>query len=95
MVAIVADRRIRPATEADRGALFEICLRTAENGEDASGLYSDPRLPGYLWAAPYLKFAPEIRFHIDERFDEAERIERLLRTPAVQRDLDHKPDNEN
>ena len=34
-----------------------------------------------------LKFAPEIKFRIDERFDEAERIEKLLRTPAVQRDL--------
>jgi len=34
-----------------------------------------------------LKFAPEIRFRIDKRFDEAERIEKLLRTPAVQRDL--------
>ena len=34
-----------------------------------------------------LKFAPEIRFRIDERFDEAERIGKLLRTPAVQRDL--------
>ena len=34
-----------------------------------------------------LKIAPEIRFRIDERFDEAERIEKLLRTPAVQRDL--------
>jgi ribosome-binding factor A len=34
-----------------------------------------------------LKFAPEIRFRIDERFDEAERIEKLLRTPEVQRDL--------
>ncbi len=34
-----------------------------------------------------LKFAPEIRFRIDERFDEAERIEKLLRTPAVQRDV--------
>ena len=35
-----------------------------------------------------LKFAPDIRFRIDERFDEAERIEKLLRTPAVRRDLD-------
>jgi len=35
-----------------------------------------------------LKFAPEIRFRIDERFTEAERIEKLLRTPAVRRDLD-------
>ena len=34
-----------------------------------------------------LKFAPEIRFRADERFDEAERIEKLLRTPEVQRDL--------
>ena len=36
-----------------------------------------------------LKFAPDIRFRVDERFDEAERIEKLLRTPAVQRDLAH------
>jgi ribosome-binding factor A len=36
-----------------------------------------------------LKFAPEIRFRIDERFDEAERIDRLLRSPEVKRDLDH------
>jgi len=35
-----------------------------------------------------LKFAPDLRFRIDERFDEAERIEKLLKTPAVQRDLD-------
>jgi ribosome-binding factor A len=34
-----------------------------------------------------LKFAPDIRFRADERFDEAERIEKLLRTPAVQHDL--------
>ena len=39
-----------------------------------------------------LKFAPEIRFRVDERFDEAERIEKLLRTPQVQRDLDRKDD---
>ena len=41
-----------------------------------------------------LKFAPEIRFRIDERFDEAERIEKLLRTPAVQRDLADENDDE-
>jgi ribosome-binding factor A len=41
-----------------------------------------------------LKFAPELRFRVDERFDEAERIEKLLRTPAVQRDLAPDSDNE-
>ena len=35
-----------------------------------------------------LKFAPDIRFRIDERFAEAERIDQLLRSPAVKRDLD-------
>jgi ribosome-binding factor A len=34
-----------------------------------------------------LKFSPDLRFRVDDRFDEAERIEKLLRTPAVQRDL--------
>lgn len=37
-----------------------------------------------------LKFAPEIRFRIDDRFDEAERIEKLLQTPEVRRDLGEK-----
>jgi|SRR5579872_3362610 len=36
-----------------------------------------------------LKFAPDIRFRIDESFGEAERIDKLLRSPAVKRDLDN------
>jgi ribosome-binding factor A len=35
-----------------------------------------------------LKFAPDIRFRVDERFAEAERIDKLLHSPAVKRDLD-------
>ena len=41
-----------------------------------------------------LKFAPDLRFRVDERFDEAERIEKLLRTPAVQKDLDKNLDKD-
>lgn len=39
-----------------------------------------------------LKFAPDLRFRFDERFDEAERIEKILRTPEVRRDLEDKGD---
>ena len=39
-----------------------------------------------------LRFAPDIRFRIDERFDEAERIERLLHSPQVRRDLENDSD---
>jgi ribosome-binding factor A len=42
-----------------------------------------------------LKFAPDIRFRVDERFEEAARIEKLLHTPQVQRDLKgHETDDE-
>ena len=41
-----------------------------------------------------LKFAPDIRFRFDERFDEVERIEKILRTPQVRRDLESKPADE-
>ena len=40
-----------------------------------------------------LKFAPEIRFRVDERFDEAERIEKLLRTPVIRRDLENEKES--
>jgi len=42
-----------------------------------------------------LKFAPDIRFRVDDRFAEAERIERLLRSPAVKRDLAGEDENDN
>ena len=41
-----------------------------------------------------LKFAPDIRFRVDERFAEAERIDKLLRSPAVKRDLEDECDDE-
>jgi ribosome-binding factor A len=35
-----------------------------------------------------LKFAPDLRFRTDDRFEEAERIDKLLRSPQVKRDLE-------
>jgi len=45
-------------------------------------------LRGEVARAVNLKFAPDLRFHIDDRFEEAERIDRLLRSPQVARDLE-------
>ena len=41
-----------------------------------------------------LKFAPEIRFFVDETFAEAGRIDALLRSEKVQRDLARDGDDE-
>jgi ribosome-binding factor A len=45
-------------------------------------------LRGEVAHAINLKFAPDLRFRVDERFDQVARIDRLLHSPAVRRDLD-------
>jgi len=37
-----------------------------------------------------LRFAPELRFRLDTSFDEGDRIDALLRSPEVKRDLQGK-----
>src|SRR5437870_11559761 len=75
--------------------IYVMPLGGRDQGEVLAALERNKRfLRGEIAHRVDLKFAPEIRFRIDERFDEAERIEKLLRTPAVQRDLD-KPDDGN
>jgi ribosomal protein S18 acetylase RimI-like enzyme len=62
MTTRVSGLAIRPANEQDTEALFDICLKTADAGQDGTELYGDPRLPGYLWAAPYYKLEPDFAF---------------------------------
>jgi GNAT superfamily N-acetyltransferase len=58
----VALRRYEPA---DLEAIFEICVRTAAAGADARGIYSDERLMGNLFAAPYVFLEPELAYVAD------------------------------
>jgi ribosomal protein S18 acetylase RimI-like enzyme len=53
---------IRKASPIDTDALFDICLRTADAGGDATALYSEPHLPGYIWVAPYAVLEPDFAF---------------------------------
>lgn len=54
--------RIRPAEPGDADALYEICLLTADAGVDGSALFSDRKLPGYIWAAAYGALEPHFAF---------------------------------
>ncbi|MGE6744036.1 GNAT family N-acetyltransferase [Allorhizobium pseudoryzae] len=53
---------IRTARPSDEAAILDICLRTADRGQDGSHCYSDPRLPGFVWALPYVRLCPENAF---------------------------------
>lgn len=51
---------IRPYRPTDRDRLYEICLLTGADGEDASELYAVPTLLGEVYVGPYLEFAPDL-----------------------------------
>ena len=53
---------IRPYRPGDLPALYDICLRTADNGADGSHLYEDPKLVGEIFAAPYASLLPDCAF---------------------------------
>ncbi|PZF81817.1 GNAT family N-acetyltransferase [Jiangella anatolica] len=57
---------IRPYESGDDDALYDICLRTGDNGGDATGQFADPRLLGELFVGPYLRFEPELAFVADD-----------------------------
>lgn len=56
-------RRARPE---DEQAFYDICLLTGDSGKDASALYTDPKLLGHVYAAPYLHFAPQFAFVLED-----------------------------
>jgi ribosome-binding factor A len=86
---------VRMTADLRLATVYVMPLGGRDQGEVLAALERNKRfLRGEIAHRVNLKFAPEIRFRIDERFDEAERIEKLLRTPAVQRDLS-KPDDGN
>lgn len=62
----VADLTIRAGRRSDTDALYDICLRTADNGGDATAQFHYPRLVGDLFAVPYLHLQPELVSVIDD-----------------------------
>jgi ribosomal protein S18 acetylase RimI-like enzyme len=56
---------IRLYTLADFDSVSEVCLRTAEAGGDATGLYLSDELMPDIFARPYLLFEPELAFVLE------------------------------
>jgi ribosomal protein S18 acetylase RimI-like enzyme len=57
---------IRPAHPHDRTRLYEVCLRTGNSGQDATGDYADPHLLGHVYVGPYLALEPDLAFVVDD-----------------------------
>jgi ribosome-binding factor A len=80
---------VRMTADLKLATIYVMPLGGRDVGEVVAALERNKKfLRGEIAHRVNLKFAPDVRFRADERFDEAERIEKLLRTPSVQRDLD-------
>lgn len=62
----MADAVIRPYRPADRDAIYDVCLRTADAGRDATPLFPDPDLVGDTFAGPYAYLEPGFAFVLDD-----------------------------
>jgi len=85
---VITVPEVRVTPDLRLATVYVMPLGGRDESEVLSALERNKRfLRGELAHRVNMKFAPEIRFRIDERFDEAERIDKLLRTPDVRRDL--------
>ena len=57
--------RVRDATEADRDAIYDVCLRTGDAGHDATGLLVHGELYGLAYAGQYLTLSPGLALVAD------------------------------
>jgi ribosomal protein S18 acetylase RimI-like enzyme len=57
---------IRAYRASDRDQVYDICIRTARAGDDATGVYSRDDLMPDLYAAPYCVLEPELAFVLDD-----------------------------
>lgn len=58
--------RIRPFRPGDEGALSQICLKTADAGADATGLFgADDDLWGEVFVLPYVARHPDLAFVVE------------------------------
>ena len=86
---LVTIPEVRMTADLRLATIYVMPLGGRDQNEVVDALEANKRfLRGEIARRVNLKFAPDIRFQLDERFDEAERIEKLLRTPQVRRDLE-------
>ena len=60
------DFSIRSYKSADTGAVYEICLKTGNSGQDATHLFSDPLVLGHIYVGPYMEFEPQSVFILED-----------------------------
>jgi ribosomal protein S18 acetylase RimI-like enzyme len=56
---------VRAYAAGDRDWVYDVCVRTGDNGEDATGKFRDADLLPDIYAGPYLDLEPDLAFVLD------------------------------
>jgi ribosomal protein S18 acetylase RimI-like enzyme len=56
---------VRPYRASDRADVAEICVRTGNDGADASGIYANPEILADVYALPYVDLEPGLDLVVD------------------------------
>jgi ribosomal protein S18 acetylase RimI-like enzyme len=58
--------KIRPYEEKDLDAVYEVCLKTGDAGQDATHLYKDAKALGHLYVGPYVTLELSLAFVLED-----------------------------
>jgi ribosome-binding factor A len=94
--AVLSVSEVRMSPDLKIATVFVSAL----GGDDAAAVKALARNAKFIrgrvsGALRHMKYMPEFRFRMDTSFDNFEKIDRLLRSPEVARDLGHSDDNDN
>jgi ribosomal protein S18 acetylase RimI-like enzyme len=80
---------VRNARESDTDDLYDVCLRTGDEGGDASGWLTRPRLVGDIFVGPYLRLAKKLALVADDGVRAAGYALAVLDTPEFEAQLEN------
>ncbi len=85
---VVSVPEVRMSPDLKRATVFVMPLGGKDSDMIVAALERNRRfLRGEVARRVALRYSPDLAFRLDPSFDEADRIDRLLRSPAVSRDL--------
>lgn len=58
--------QIRQWEARDVDAVYEVCLKTGDAGQDATHMFKDPKALGHLFVGPYMALEPEFAFVLED-----------------------------
>ena len=60
LITFDSGESVRKFQEADRSALYHVCLATGDSGASAVHLYNEKDMLGEIYVGPYLSFQPDL-----------------------------------